>query len=229
MTQVETLSPDKNLTGVSKVQSDTQESNLKTTEPAKESENWQVALQKARERENAEREAREEAESRLKEIEDQEKRKRLENMSEVDKYKSLAEEEAQKRANLELKLIVKDSLVGKDIPTAIVELISETPWAIPAVKRELGSEFTWDQAVASVKKHLPGYIDSLTVVKANSPLDEEPSKKVDSERSVGSDVVREHIYTQEEVEKISKEPAEWEKHRTSILSQMAKYGGALPK
>lgn len=230
MTQNETSSPQVDLTG-----QQSQESQLGSVEPEKgsvlpeEANNWQHALQKKQELIQAKEKELEEIRALLKEKEAAEKQKRLAEMSEAERYREVAEEEARRRGELELKFVVAEALVGKKLPSAIEELIRETPWAIPAVKRELGEDFTWDEAVEAVRKHLPDYLESL-VVSSPDPITEEQPRKVDSERSMdNAGYSTGHTYTQQEVEKISKDPKEWEKHRESIMKQIARDGGALPQ
>lgn len=232
MTKSETSNQDPSLTEVK----DLQESKGQVSEPGEENKdlpegakNWQHAIQLAREREQRLQEEKEEIARKLADKEAAEKKRRMEEMSETDRYKAMAEEESAKRGKLELQLIVKDAIAGKKLPKAIEDLIVKTPWAIPAVADELGSEFTWDQAVDSVKHHLQGFVDSLVVQDDTKPLTEEPSRRVDSERSVDTAVVRDHIYTREEIEKLSRDPQEWEKHRPKILKQLAAHGGRLPQ
>jgi len=113
------------------------------------------------------------------------------------------------------------------LPKPIQDLLVKTPWAIPAVVEEIGdSPQSWDEIISSVKKHLPTYIDSL-VVKPVEPLEEPSSKRVDSERTNDSSVVRNHVYTIEEVREIKKDPKEWAKHEEAILKQMAANSGKL--
>lgn len=228
MTQVETLSPDPSLTG-----REPQENKDQIVEPTKdnvspEDKNWQAALQKKAELLKAREAELEETKRRLKEKEDQERSKKLSELSEVDRYKSIAEEESRKRGQSEMKSIVTEALSGKQIPAPIVELLKSTPWAIPEVRKELGEDFTWDDAIESVRRHLPDYIDSLVV---NSPTkSEESNTKVDSERSIGETVITSgHIYTQREVAELSKNPKEYEKHRDAIFRQLEKSGGRLPE
>jgi hypothetical protein len=52
-------------------------------------------------------------------------------------------------------------------------------------------------------------------------------KRVDTERSTGAAVVKEHFYTREEIDAISKNPAEYEKHRDKILRQLAIQKGRM--
>jgi hypothetical protein len=228
VTQVETLSPDPSLTG-----GNTQENKGGSVEPAKdevslEDKGFQAALQKKAELLKAKEAELEEAKRKIRGIEDQEKQRKLADMSEVDRYKSVAEDEARRRGEIEMKFIVAEALLGKNIPTSIAELIRESPWAIPPVKRELGSDFTWDDAIESVRRHLPEYINSL-VVDSPTKSEEEPQKKVDSERSVETYVSSGHVYTQREVAEISRDPKEYEKHRPAIMKQLEKNGGRLPE
>lgn len=229
MTQNETSSPVVDLTG-----QQSQESQPGSAEPEKDSvlpedsTNWQHALQKKQELIQAKEKELEEMRAKLKARDEAEKSKRLAEMSEAERYKEIAEEEAKRRGELELKFVVAEALNGKDIPAAFVEMIKETPWAIPPVKRQLGDDFTWDEAVDAVREYLPGYIESL-VVTSPEPKEEQP-KRVDSERSMGdAGFSTGHIYTQSEVDKLSKDPKEWEKHREAIMRQISKMGGALPQ
>ena len=225
MTDVETSSPNDNLTGTTS----TQESQTGSTEPTenKESKNWQEALQKSREREKAKDDELEKARQRLNEYQAREREEKLADMTEAEKYKSIAEEESQKRAKLELKVFISETIAGKEISRPIADLLYESPWAIPPVRKELGDDFTWDDAIASVRRHLPEYVESL-LVSGQKPGSEEPLKRVDSERSVDtSGVSMSHVYTREEISRISADPKEWEKHRERVLSQLSKAGGVI--
>lgn len=226
MTQVETLSPNSNLTDLDKMQ----ESGKGSAEPAKEEvspeeKGFQAALQKKAELLKVREAELEKVKRELQEKENQEKQRKLADMTEVERYKSVAEDEARKRGELEMRVIVTEAMIGKNIPGPMAELIRETPWAIPPVKRELGSDFTWDEAIEAVRRHLPDYIDSLVT---DIPTKSEEPQKVDSERSMGSPVVQGHIYTQKEVAEISKDPREYEKHRDAIMKQLQRDGGRLP-
>lgn len=229
MTQVETSSPDVNLTAGNTGQ----ESSSGSTEPTEESalldgaKNYQHALQKSAEKLKEERAAREAVEEKLREVEEAEKQKKLEGLSDTEKWKTIAQEEQEKRGELELKLIVQKAIAGKNLPQPIVELLTTTPWAVPEVYRETKDNFSWDIVTASVSKHLPSYVESLVV--EDKPSEEEPLKRVDSERSVETTVFKNHIYTRSEVAEISKDSKEWEKHREAILAQAAKNGGQLPE
>lgn len=230
MTQNETSSPQVDLTG-----QQSQESQPGSVEPEKssvlpeDSNNWQHALQKKQELIQAKERELEDMRKRLKDKEDAEKQRRLAEMSEAERYKTMAEEETRRRGELELRFVVAETLNGKNVPQALVELIKETPWAIPPVKKVLGEDFTWDEAVDAVREHLPAYIESLVVSDSKPTLEEQP-RKVDSERSIGdAGFTTGHIYTQAEVAEISKDPKEWEKHREAVLKQMQKMGGVLPQ
>ena len=223
MTNTETSSPT-NLTDPTKVQ----ESSQGSTEPAGGNDlseeakaGFQRSLQKKQE-------MIEDLKRKLLEKEEKEKQDRLAEMSEVDRYKQLAQESAEKLGKLELELAVSKELEGKEIPQPVRELLIKTPWAIPAVTEELGTTFTWDEAVESVKRNLPTYIESLVVKKDPQPTEEPAPRSVDSERSVDSSVVKDHVYTLSEVTRI-KQAGDYEKHRDKILRQMALNGGRLPE
>ena len=230
MADVETTGPDKDLT-VDEVK---QESTVESTEPTDESglpegsKNWQHAIQLAREREKALKTELEDFKFKLEESKAEEKRKRLSEMSEAERYKSIAEEESQKRGKLEMRQLILEATAERNVPKALKDLLLRAPWSIPAVEEELGTDYTWDQAIAAVKRHLPTYLDSITADEETpSTPSDESVKRVDTERSTGAAVVKEHFYTREEIDAISKNPAEYEKHRDKILRQLAIQKGRM--
>lgn len=228
--EVETTGSDKNLTvaGDSK-----QESNIESTEPARDKDlpegakNWQHALQLSREREQAKEAELAEIRSKLEEAKAAERRKALEQLPELEQLRATANEEMQKRGKLEMRQLIIEATSDKSVPRAVRDLLLNSPWAIPAVSEELGATYTWDEAITSVKRHLPAYIASIAASEdTSSTSTEETVKKVDTERSAGTGgVVRNHIYTQAEVD--SMDDATYEKHRTGILAQMGKNRGHL--
>lgn len=228
-TDVETTGSEKDLTVT---RDGKQESTIESTEPAEGrdlpegAKNWQHALQLAREREQAKEAELAEYRAKLDEVKAEEKRRSLADLPEIERYKSIAEEESQKRGKLEMRQIVLEAVSGKNIPGAIKDLLLNSPWAIPAVSEELGSTYTWDEAIASVRRHLPAYISLITASedKPSTPS-EESVRRVDTERSTGISVVKDHFYTQDEIDKMS--PEEYEKHRDKILRQMATNKGKL--
>lgn len=224
MAEVETLRPQDNLTGTDS----TQESNLGSADPTgtqstddTSTKNWQKALQdkvdiiKQKENEAAELRA------KLRDKEEAEKRKKLEEMSEVEILRATAEEETQKRGKLEMSLLVQKAIAGKNILPAVVEMIQESPWSIPAVARELGNDFTWDQAIESVGRHLPDYVNSLVVDSNTGEKEPEVETRIDTERSTGSAIGATHVYSLEEIKALAKDPVEYEKHRNAILRQVS--------
>lgn len=229
MTDVKTTGSDPNLTVDEEVK---QESEVESTELTDDtslpegSKNWQHAIQLAREREKAAKAELDEMRAKLDAAKAEEKSKKLAEMSEAERYKSIAEEEAQKRGKLEMRQLILEGLADRNVPKPLKDILLRAPWSIPAVEEELGTEYTWDQAIASVKRHLPTYLESITVgEEAPIKSSEEPVKRVDTERSAGSSVVKEHYYTKLEVDSMS--PSEYETHRDKILRQMAKNGGRL--
>ena len=227
MINSETLSPEQTLTVDQTVK---QESNVGSSEPEGNdnlldgAKNFQHAIQRERERVKA-------LEAQLKEKEEIERSKKLADMSELERYETLLKEREEELGRLKLGSFVRESVEGKELPKAIEQLLIKSPWAIPAVAEELGSEFTWDQAIDSVKRHLPEYVDSLVVKKTpvNNSEEELLPRRIDSERTVDSSVVREHLYTREEVAELAKNPIEYEKHRLKIMSQLQKFGGKFPQ
>jgi len=231
--KVETSRPEGDLTDSKAVQESTEGSTEPTLEPTEvpdDANNWQHALQKSREREKAKEEEMATLRKELKKIQDTQKAQKLSELGEAERYKTIAEEESAKRGKLEMRVTVQEALAGKNIPQAIRELILETPWAIPPVAKELDDDFTWDEAIDAVQRHLPEYVDSLvaeTSSKKEPSGDNSSESAIDPERSIENTVVKEHVYTRQEIERLQADPKEWEKHRESILKQLQSQGGTI--
>lgn len=231
MTQPVTLSSDPNLTDAKGVQESQEESvgTEETKDLPEGAKNWQHALQqKAELLQKKEREA-EELRRLLKEKEDAEKQQRLSQMSEAERYRIQAEDAMRELGELKVKTAVSKMLEGRNIPSGIKEIIERSPWVIPPVADELGdvSSRTWDEVEGSVNRHLPNYINSLEVRKEepqNAKEEESAPRVIDSERSVDPSVVRNHVYTREEIARLGDD---YEKHRDKILKQMAASGGKI--
>ena len=230
MAEVETTGSHHNLTVDGNIE---QESTTASTEPAEDtslpegSKNFQHALQLSREREKALKTELNDYRSKLDKAAAEEKSRKLAEMSETERYRSIAEEESQKRSKLELRQFVMEATADMKVSRAIKELLLRAPWSIPAVEEELGTEYSWDQVIVAVKRHLPTYLESITAEDTNlSTPSEETIKKVDTERSAGATVVKEHFYTKEEIDSLSKNPVEYEKHRDKILRQISAQGGS---
>lgn len=223
----ETSSLDSNLT----VTKSEQESGTKITEPeghndpSESIKGFQASLQKKQEEIKELREqlrAKAEAERRAKEAE----------LSEVERANIKASEMEAKAAKLELGILVRDHIAGKNLPKAIENLLLRNPWAIPEVTEEIDNgtiQNNWEDITDAVRRHLPKYVESL-VIKKETPIvkDEElPTRRIDSERSIDSTVVLDHIYTEEEIRSLDDKG--WEKNREAILRQLGKNGGQLPR
>lgn len=100
--------------------------------------------------------------SKLSEFERREREKKLSNMDETEKWKTIAQEEKKRAAEMELKSFVSTELAKAGMADhPVADIIAETPWAIPAVKRVLSSSPTWDETIDAVKSRLPSYLESL--------------------------------------------------------------------
>lgn len=108
---------------------------------------------------------------KLNEYQQEQRQRKLSDMDETTKWKTIAQENAEKAAKAELKSFVSTELARRNLADhPISDLISETPWAIPTVKRRLSPEPTWDETIEAVKENLPSYLESL----------EQPEKKVET-------------------------------------------------
>lgn len=213
-------------------QESVQESTDGSIEPqmeSKEKAGFQKAIQDAREREKAKEEALSKAQQEIAKLKRAQQDKELADMSEVERLAKQLEQERKSNAEFRIKSLINSSIRGKAVPDAIIRALEVVPWEIvPGVKGDLTDDATYDEVIASLERHLPAYVDSITM--PNASVEESSDKKIDTERSgAGSSVVKRHIYTRSEVDKIQSSPSEWEKHREAILKQVADNGGVLPE
>lgn len=228
MTVVETSSSDNILTGSTTVRDTTQESKEESADPTGKqaddtsNRNWQKALQdKVEIIRQREKEA-EELRAKVKAFEDAQKQAKLKDLSEAEQLRAIADDALAELGRTKLDLYVQEAVQGKQIHPDIVKALKKSPWTvIDAVEAELGNDFTWDQALESVKRHLPSYVSSL-VVDSSSERDSMKESRIDSERAhSGGSINATHTYTMEEIRAIKNDPKEWEKHRDRILRQLA--------
>ena len=165
----------------------------------------------------------EEYNRKLSELQQQERQKKLNEMDEVTKWKTLANENAEKAAKMELKSFVSTHLAKSNLTdNPISELILETPWAIPAVRRKLPSDPTWDETIEVVKAELPSYLESLgkpDTTKATTEASESEDG-MDTERSVGQ-TTQKKTWTRSEVQQYlesAQDPKDFGK-RQSVIQQ----------
>lgn len=226
MNQDETSRPDLDLTGTTSTQESLNGSADPLGETAKDLEsenakNFQHALQIKQEKIKA-------LEAKLREREEEEKEKKLAGMDEAERYRMSYEEEAQKRAKLELKYVISEATQGKSIPTGALEVLKEAPWEFPAIKQELSSEPTWDEIIDAVRRNIDLVADSLEIKGVSTvPLQETEPRKIDPERSGPTTISKERPLTREEIQELAKDPKRWEREKGRVLEQLARSGGVL--
>lgn len=157
-----------------------------------------------------------------------ERERQLAEMSEAEKWKTIAQENAAKAAQSELKAFVTRELtVRKLITHAIAEIVIEAPWSVPAVKKHLSGQPTWEETVEAVKLYLPAYLDSLVVPTGNNgqepptPPTEEVLPPMDTERNTpgGSPSRVKRVWTAAEVSALSED--DYMKHQAEITQAIA--------
>jgi hypothetical protein len=161
--------------------------------------------------------------SKLSEFQQRERQKKLEKMDEVTKWKTLAEENAEKAAKMELKSFVSTELSKKNLVNhPIADLILETPWAIPTVRRKLSTEPTWDETINAVKSELPSYLESLSTpdktketTEMETESEEEEPEGMEAERSATK--TQKRVWTRSQV----KEYLESAKDRQEFTKRQA--------
>ena len=150
---------------------------------------------------------------------------KLNEMSEAEKWKTLARENAEKAAKAELKAFVTAELTKRNLSGHVIaEIALDSPWSIPAVKRNLASEPTWDDTVEAVKAHLPSYLDSLVVsgvkepetqVASTSELKPDEIPEMESERSAPAKT-KKRIWTRSEIRELGKDSVQYQKYQDEI-------------
>jgi len=149
--------------------------------------------------------------SRLQQLE---REKKLEGLTEAEKWKIEAQENARRAAEAELRSLIIAQASTKGLMThPVVQILLETPWAIPAVKKRLTADSTWDETIELVKTHLPSYLDSLVEPEKEisqpeasnpPPQKEEMPEGMETERS-GSAKTEKRTWTREEIKKYLEE------------------------
>ena len=167
-------------------------------------------------------EAYEKAEAKRKQ---EEADRKLADMSEAERLKTVAEQTAKENFQLKMKMFVTDELAKRKLNgNPIAEIAVETPWAIPAVKKHLGESPTWSETEVAVKQYLPAYLDSLV---QNPPSNEPspapqpaPSTPHDTERP-GQQPVADNtrIWSRREIGKM--DAPTYKKYEYQILKAMA--------
>lgn len=212
--------------GLEPLNSDEAELDLKTktgfqrlvAKREKESQEYQKQLQD-KEKELAE------ARKRLKE-------KELSELSDTDRLKKQAEELAEENSKLKLQGFVSQEVAkrGLDVNDPLVEILMDTPWSIPAVRRILGDSPTWEEVVSTVQEKLPAYLDTLvarqktevknkTEVLPNGNKSDEDEVPTSTERVNSTTPTLKRYWTRSEIARMS--DVEYAKHAAEIRSALS--------
>ena len=157
----------------------------------------------------------EDANKKAAQFEKDEREKKLSELSETDKWKTLAEENAAKAAKAELSVFVSQQLSEKNLTkNPIAEILLESPWSVPAIKKHLSPEPTWEETIEMVRTYLPAYLDTLVVpletVSENEKETTETSQEEETEPSMETErnapiVTKKRIWTRKEIKELSSE------------------------
>jgi len=129
----------------------------------KSREGFQRLLAERDKKAKAEAEARLKAESEAGELRKKLKDRELADLSEVDRATKQAQEAIEENARLKLQIFVREEVAKRelDVNNPLVEILLDTPWVAPDIKRILGDSPTWEEVISVVKEKLPAYLDSL--------------------------------------------------------------------
>jgi hypothetical protein len=149
---------------------------------------FQKALQEAREKEKRLAKEVSQMRSKLKE-------KELAELGETERLEKEAQQLAEENARLKLQQFISKEVQARDLDVndPLVEILMDTPWQIPPVRRVLGDSPTWDEVIEAVENKLPSYLDDLVARRngtgnasasdANSEPDESEEEQEDDESS----------------------------------------------
>jgi len=196
---------------------------------------FQTALTKSKEAEKKEKEAREKAETELAELREEKRKAKLAELDETERLKIEKQELEAKLAKSDMRNFASKELSLKGIPLTdpIAEIVMESPWAIPFIKRSLGESPSWAEVVKVVEEKLPSYLDDYVSRKGEKPKGNIPPTEttttpsnedgaVDPERP-GEVIDSKKIWTRAEIEHMSDEF--YLKHRDDI--QLAEKEGRI--
>jgi cell division septum initiation protein DivIVA len=167
---------------------------------------------------------------KLSRLQQAEREKRLEGLTEAERWKAEAQDNARRAAEAELRSLVTAQASIKGVMNhPVVQILLETPWAIPAVKKRLTADSTWEETIELVKTHLPSYLDSLVEPETETPQtkkienlpprEEEVPEGMETERS-GSARTEKRTWTRAEVKKYledaENDPVKFQKRNEEI-------------
>lgn len=169
--------------GLGTIESEEEELDFKTKA------GFQKALQKSKEAEKAQdKELRAKNKEAIR-LRQQLKDKELKDLSAAERLEKEAADLAEENARLKLQNFVAKEVQKRelDLNDPLVEIVMDTPWTIPPVRRILGDSPTWEEVITSVEDKLPSYLDSLVArrkemgkVQETEPS-EEPASEEDEE------------------------------------------------
>lgn len=173
-----------------------------------------------------------EQEEKLKEYEEKErqrqeaqKQKELEALSETERLKRQNAETAKENFRLKMQMFVTSEIAKHGLQgNPIAEIAVETPWAIPAVKKHLSAEPTWEETEVAVKQYLPAYLETLKKPEDKKPEDTiipeaEDEPPLDPERSPGDPGVVKKVWSRKAIANL--DAAAYAKYKPAILQAMS--------
>ena len=191
---------------------------------------FQKALQEAREEK---KKFLEDQAKKIKEIAELRKLVKESEMADMDESEKLTlqlNEKIAENAKLQLKVFVNEEIAKRklDRNDPLLEIVVNTPWAIPEIQRMLGDSPTWEDIVREVEEKLPSYLDALvskrgeqTETTPTEPAEEETEEaippSVDRERPAVTSPKR--TWTRAEIAALSL--PDYQKHKAEISKALA--------
>lgn len=206
---------------------DPMQPNLSTEEELdpKTKEGFQRLVAKREQEAKAERERAAQVEAELEQLRRERKQQKLQELDETERLKVERDELAAENAKLRMSNYATRELQKRGIkPTdPIYDIVIDSPWSIPFIRRSLGDSPTWAEVVRVVEDKLPAYLDTL-VSHRGETIEDDPSstppsnppasseRKSDPERPANSPQKR--VWSRREIAKM--DDATYLKHQKEI-------------
>lgn len=174
---------------------------------------------------DAAREAREE----LRKLQEEKRRQKLSELDETERLKQERDEAIAANAKLKMQNFASREWNKRGLKADhdLYEIVSETPWLVPFVRRSLGDSPSWEEVIRGVEDKLPVYLDQLASKKevtpatpelpSDTPSNPSPSNRGDAERQP-NDSSKKRIWSRKEIAKLSN--ADYAKYRSEINQAM---------
>jgi hypothetical protein len=166
------------------------------------------------------------AEAEAARLREERRKEKLSQLDETERTKLENQQLVADNAKLKMRHFAAREWAKKNLKAThlMYEIVTDTPWLVPDVRRGLGDEPSWAEVIQAVEEKLPAYLDQLaskneetpTIETPSSPSGEQPgngSPQGDPERQP-NDATQKRVWTRKEIAALS--DADYLKHRDEI-------------